>query len=110
MQITTRSSGRIAIIELEGRFDANTIAPVKQQLERASEGGLVIVNLSGVHFVDSAGLSALISALKRCRQAGGDLHLSNLQQPVRIIFELTKLQRAFETFDTEAEAVTAFSS
>jgi anti-sigma B factor antagonist len=110
MRITTRSSGPVTILELDGRFDANTAAPVKQQLDRASEGGRVIVNLSGVHFVDSAGLSALISALKRCRLIGGDLRLSNLQQPVRIIFELTKLQRAFETFDSEAEALRAFSA
>src|SRR5215216_1140963 len=100
MRITTRSSGQIAILELAGRFDANTATPVKQQLDRASEGGRVIVNLAGVHFVDSAELAALIGALKRCRQIGGDLHLTNLQQPVRIIFELTKLLRAFETFDS----------
>ena len=110
MQITTRSKGQIAILELDGRFDANTAAPVKQQLDRASEGGRVIVNLSGVQFVDSGGLATLVGGLKRCRQNGGDLYLCGLQQPVQIIFELTKLQRAFDTFASEAEAINAFST
>jgi anti-sigma B factor antagonist len=108
MEIKSSARGSVTVIELSGRFDANTMPQVKRELERATTAD-VVVNLSGVHFIDSAGLSALISALKRCRQAGGDLRLSNLQQPVRIIFELTKLQRAFEIFASESEAVAAFA-
>ena len=108
MEIKSSSRGAVAVLELTGRFDANTMPQVKKELERITAAN-VAVNLAGVHFIDSGGLSALISALKRCRQAGGDLHLSNLQQPVRIIFELTKLQRAFEIYPSEAEAVAAFA-
>src|ERR671929_137943 len=56
----------------------------------------VVVNLAGVKFVDSTALAALVRSMKRCRQQGGDLHLCGLQQPVRIIFELTRLDRAIE--------------
>lgn len=109
MEIKSQSRGSVVVLELSGRFDANTMPQVKKELERVAAPDIV-VNLSGVHFIDSGGLSALISALKRCRQAGGDLHLSNLQQPVRIIFELTKLQRAFEIFADEKEAIAAFAA
>lgn len=107
MEIILRSRGAITVLELNGRFDAHTVPQVKKELERAS-GPNIVVNLSGVHFIDSAGLSVLVSGMKRCRQDGGDLHLCGLQQPVQIIFELTKLYRAFETFSDEREAVAAF--
>jgi anti-sigma B factor antagonist len=107
MEIKTHTRGAVAIVELHGRFDANTMPQVKQALERAATAR-VIVNLADVHFIDSSGLSALIGAMKRCRQGGGDLNLCCLQQPVRIIFELTKLDRAFEMFATEKQAVAAF--
>jgi anti-sigma B factor antagonist len=65
----------------------------------------VVVNLSGVTFIDSAALSALVSGLKRCRMGKGELYLCCLQQPVRVIFELTRLNRAFTIFEEEAIAV-----
>ena len=54
-------------------------------------------------------LSALVEGMKRSRQLEGDLRLCNLQQPVRMIFELTRLDRAFEIFSSEEEAIQAFS-
>ena len=64
-----------------------------------------VVNLGGVSFMDSAALATLVLAMKRCRQAGGDLRLCNLQQPVRIIFELTRLDKAFDIYASETEAL-----
>ncbi|MFT7586943.1 MAG: anti-sigma B factor antagonist, partial [Cellvibrionaceae bacterium] len=69
----------------------------------------VIVNLENVVFVDSTALATLVQAMKRCRQLDGDLRLSNLKQPVRMIFELTRLDRAFEIFNLEEEAAGAFN-
>ena len=46
--------------------------------------------------------------MKHCQQKGGNLHLYGLQQSVRIIFELTRLDRAFEIYNEEDEAINAF--
>ncbi len=110
MALKTRSAGSVAILELDGRFDAHVTPPVVQRLEQAASTSpaQVVVNLTGVHFVDSTALAALVKGMKRCRQQNGDLYLCGLQQPVRIIFELTRLDKAFEIYATEAEAVTAF--
>ena len=112
MDLTTRASGSAAILELAGRFDAYVVGPVNESLDQAAAKppAHVVVNLASVNFVDSTALAALVRSMKRCRQQGGDLHLCGLQQPVRIIFELTRLDRAIEIFPDEEQAVKAFGN
>jgi anti-sigma B factor antagonist len=112
MKLQTRSTNDVQILELAGRFDAYEEPPVRQWLDKTSNGAPahVVVDLAKVHFIDSTALSTLVQGMKHCREKNGDLHLCNLQQPVRIIFELTRLDRAFEIFPTEAEAIAAFNN
>ena len=112
MNFESRSAanGDVSVLELAGRFDAYEVSAVKEWLNKVtnSSPAWVVVNLSTVNFIDSSGLAALVQGMKRCRQQDGDLYLCGLQQPVRIIFELTRLDRAFEIFAEENEAVAAF--
>ena len=112
MDILSRYSGNVAILEITGRFDAYETAPVIEWLAQAADTppAHVVVNMSGVQFTDSAALAALVQGMKRYRQQGGDLHLCELQPPVRIIFELTRLDKAFRIFASEDEAVNAFDT
>lgn len=110
MKLTSHSTQNndIAVLELSGRFDAYEEPAVRQWLDQSSRPAQVVVNLNGVNFIDSTALSTLVQSMKHCREKNGDLHLCNLQQPVRVIFELTRLDRAFEIFPSESEAVAAF--
>ncbi|MEI7643166.1 MAG: STAS domain-containing protein [Chloroflexales bacterium] len=107
MQQVSRSINDVAVLELSGRFDSHAAPAVSAWMDSVTgrQPARVVVNLSGVHFIDSAALSALVSGMKRCRTGKGELYLCCLQQPVRIIFELTRLNRAFTIFDEEAIAV-----
>jgi anti-sigma B factor antagonist len=100
----------VSVAQIEGRFDAHVAPTVSAWLSKAASHpqAQLVINLAGVRFVDSAGMSALVSGMKRCRQQGGDLHLCAMQEPVQIIFELTRLNRAFPIFASEAEAIAAF--
>ena len=98
--------GQVAVLELSGRFDSYTAPAATEWLDRAP--AQAVVNLAGVEFMDSTALATLVQGMKRRRQQGGDLRLSNLQRSVRMIFELTRLDKAFEIFSEEAEAVRAF--
>jgi anti-sigma B factor antagonist len=112
MEIKSHTAGDIVVMELEGRFDAYSAPQANEWLEEAITNRRppnVIVNLENVVFVDSTALATLVQAMKRCRQLDGDLRLSNLKQPVRMIFELTRLDRAFEIFNLEEEAAGAFN-
>lgn len=109
MKMKWRAIAKIAVLEPVSRFDAHEAPAVVEALEDAQKAGFkdAVVNLNQVNFMDSTALAALVQGMKRCRQAGGDLHLCCLQQPVRIIFELTRLDKAFDIYETESEALRA---
>ena len=110
MEINHRISNGVDILELEGRFDAYEVPTVVKWFDDNSSAKNVVVNLNGVGFIDSSGLSTLVKGLKRCRQNEGELYLSNLQQAVLIIFELTRLDKAFKIFESETDAIDSFSN
>lgn len=112
MTFNERSIDGVAVLEVSGRFDAHMTPRVAAWLVRVAEQppGRAVVDLTAAIFIDSAALTALVSGMKRCRQVGGDLHLSGLNGPVKVIFELTRLNRAFTVYPTIAEAVAAHRS
>jgi anti-sigma B factor antagonist len=110
MEMKQLEAEQVAILELTGRFDAYVAPPIADWLDKATNAApaRIIVNLAKVNFIDSTGLATLVQGMKRSRQHGGDLYLCNLQQPVRVIFELTRLNKAIQIFDTPDEALKAF--
>lgn len=107
---TTRKINNIHIIELNGRFDANITPRVKAWLTTQLDNGAnkILINLSGVNFIDTRAISILVTGLKKCTQVGGDLRICALQQPVQIIFEMTHLNRIFTTYSNEESAIDSF--
>ncbi len=108
MELETLEQDNVQILKLNGRFDAYGAPQVVKWFDEnlSPEHNKIVVDLGGVNFVDSTALAALVQGMKRARQANGDLRLCNLQQPVRIIFELTRLDKAFDIFTTQADALT----
>lgn len=110
MQYLEESYGGITVLRLWGRFDAHNIDNVRTYMEKNTAVSQLVINLAGVNFVDSTALSTLVQGMKWMRQRGGDLHLAALQQPVHIIFELTRLDKAFPIFPDVAAAAEAFGT
>jgi anti-sigma B factor antagonist len=110
MSFTTHARDDVAVIEIGGRFDAQSAPAIAECLEHitATTPGRVVVNLADAAFLDSSALAVLVRAVKRCRMRGGDLRLCGVQPSVRLIFELTRLDRAFDMFADEDEAVRSF--
>ncbi len=107
METQVEHTERLTILSLSGRFDAHTAPQVRDTLLRLLDEGHhhILVDMARVNFVDSTGLSTLVGGMKRCRQAGGDLSLMQIQPPVRIIFELTRLDKAFEIYPDRETAL-----
>ena len=106
MNFRKRTVETVTVVELFGRLDAHQCQKLDAQLAaELTLSGHTVMNLSQVHFIDSTGLSLLVRLMKHHREASGDMVICALQQPVRIIFELTRLDRVFGIYATEAEAI-----
>lgn len=107
MEMIREQINGTTVLQLSGRFDAYAASPVEEFFQKNHIGPLahVIINLSHVNFIDSTGLSTLIIGMKRCRQQQGDLILCGIQQAVRVIFELTRLDTVFTMADTQEDAI-----
>ncbi len=100
----------VPVIKLSGRFDAEAAAFVKAQIANLvnEQHPNLIIDMSQVNFVDSLGLAALVSGLKLCRKNQGVLKLTGLQPNVRLLFEITRLDQAFELYDDLESAFNSF--
>jgi anti-sigma B factor antagonist len=111
MSVACTKENGIGIITLSGPLTAATVEAFREQLAswQASEADVknFVFDLAAVDFMDSAGLGALIAALKRITEHGGDMKLASLQKKPRMVFEITRAYKVFEIYDTVAEAVAA---
>ena len=111
MKTQTKEFEGVPVLELSGRFDAHTVPEVSDWIKvKMADQPQLAIDLVNVTFVDSAALATLVQGMKQCREQDGDLLLCRLAQPVRIIFELTRLDRAFAIFDSVPEAVASLNS
>lgn len=112
MNFHSRSVDNITLLDISGRVDVTNSGDLKQKLAQISgrHSTQVIVNLANVSFMDSSGLAVLVQGMRRCREYGGDLLLCSPPKPVRMIFELTRLDKALQIFDFEYEAIARFQA
>ena len=88
------------------RLDVKTVPEFREEIGRVVESHTkVILNMELINFVDSTGLGALMSCIRRLNQKGGGLRLVALQQQVTAMFRLVRMHKIFDTFDTVGEAL-----
>jgi len=109
----TKKNG-IGVVKVECSLSAATVDAFREQLAdwQDRERSIVnfVVDLQEVDFMDSAGLGALIAALKRVTEHGGDMKLACLQKKPRMVFEITRAHKIFEIYNNVDDAVRAFSA
>lgn len=109
MSITYRHEDIFTIISMSGRFDAIGTREFKKIISELMETGKmrIILDMTQVHFVDSSGMGALIGSLRGIVKEGGSLRIAGLTPEVHTIFELTRLHRIFDIFETTQAAMSA---
>ena len=101
----------VHVITLGERLDAFSAPALRQQIEELLNEGAnrFVVDLSDVPFFDSATMAVFVNALKKARQAGGDVKLVwPREEAARRIIHLTKFDRVFDLADSAYEARLAF--
>jgi anti-anti-sigma factor len=113
MQIDIFNRGNATVVAPEGpRLDAEVAGVFRAALMSLIDGGRgnLVVNLNSVDFIDSSGLGALVSALKRLKQSGqpGDIRLAHVKPPVQGVLEIIRLHRVFSRYGSVDEAVQSY--
>jgi anti-sigma B factor antagonist len=110
MQLTSESIGNVAVCTVAvEELDASNAGEFKRDMASVLEANdKVVLDLSRVRFVDSSGLGAFISCLRKLNAKGGDLKLSGMSIAVRGVFELVRMHRVFDILPTRDDAVHAF--
>jgi anti-anti-sigma factor len=88
------------VIQFNGILDSTRTQELRDRIHQGIDQGAktILVDLKEVSFMDSSGLGALVTALKAVRAAGGKLCVCSVNEQVRILFELTSMDRVFEIF------------
>jgi anti-sigma B factor antagonist len=107
---TRQAENGVTVVAPTGRLDVAGAPTLKEAISETVKNGhpKVVIDLEGVSFVDSTGLGSVIAALKQIRSSEGDLRLAAPNQQVRVVLELTTLDRVFPYFATVEEALTGF--
>lgn len=95
------------VIAPEGEIDLHSSALVREQLDPVIEAKRpkVIVDLSGVSYVDSSGLAVLIESMQRVQSYHGIFALCGLRESVQHIFAIARLDQVFSIFPDQAAAL-----
>lgn len=110
MEISSKQRDGLTVIAITGSIDALTADQVTQHFDQELESGntRLVVDLSGVDFMSSAGLRAMLASLKQSRQAGGDLCLAAPQADVERILKMSGFTSILKTYASVDEALADF--
>jgi anti-sigma B factor antagonist len=100
------------VVELHEKIlDARSSKEFRREIEKELDTRKqVVFDLSTLTFIDSSGLGTLLSCLRQVSNNGGDLKLCALTTQVRAVFQLVRMHRLFDIYETRAEAIQAFRS
>ena len=110
MKLHTQDIANVLLIHIAGRVDSLTAKPFEDILLPLLNGCTgemqkVLLDLSGVHYMNSAGLRVLMLALRQCQKQQGAIVLAALQPFLQDVFKITRFDTLFRVFATVQEAL-----
>jgi anti-sigma B factor antagonist len=114
MQISQQRYENVKVLALSGRIDNGTSDSFKTGLgshvaQCRAGGDRLVLDFSGVDYISSVGLRALMLAARQSRSQGGTIVMAALQPVVREIFEISRFNMVFDCFGTVREALAKLS-
>ncbi len=118
MIVTISSDGPIKVVafeaDMEGEkgvdVDLDTSPKLREKLLQLTneKEKAILVDLSNVKYMDSSGIATLVEALQKVGKYGGRLKLTNLRDAVQDVFQLSRLDKVFDIYETYEDARNAF--
>jgi anti-sigma B factor antagonist/stage II sporulation protein AA (anti-sigma F factor antagonist) len=110
MECRAQEMANVLLVQVEGRIDHTTAKAFEDALLPLLDGCIarrqkVVLDLSGVAYMSSAGLRVLTLAAKHCRQQGGDIVIAALQPLLQEVFRISRFDTVFKIFKSVPEAL-----
>lgn len=111
MKLSTENIGTVTAITLDMEIlDASNTEEFKQNIFIIFDtNNHFVLNMEKVRFVDSSGCGTLLSCINRIKKTGGKISLCGVQENVRNLFELIRLDRLIDIYKTREAALEAFN-
>ena len=97
------------VLSLRGPLTMENVSPFLNAVRREN-APTMILDFSGVPYLDSSGLGSLVSAYTSCQKAGRRVALTGVNKRVMKVFEITKVEEIFLMFPTLSDALEAFTN
>ena len=115
MNVTSRRFANAVVVLAAGRLDQDTCDAFRGDLlkyveEAAHDGGAIVLDLSSLEYVSSAGLRCFMLASRQAKAQHGRIFVAALQPMVAEIFQISHFNLVFQVFPTVREAVSAVSA
>jgi len=111
VKIQERTMGPVVVLDMEGRLVAGeSQGQLKDKINSLMLQGRVqiLLNLAEVSYIDSTGLGQLVSSYSTVTRYKGQIKLLSLTKKVQDLMAICRLSTVFETFESEAEAISSF--
>jgi anti-sigma B factor antagonist len=110
MSFAIHKEGDVCVVSVEGQLIVGNRQELKQKVLDEIERGerKFLVDFIQTGYIDSSGLGVLVSLSKKIREHGGELRLTNLNEDLKTLFELTKLDTLFQIAETRERALESF--
>lgn len=110
IDINVSAYEQVRLVEVSGRVDSMNANELGSALDTEIDGGhtQLVLDLSSVEYMSSAGLREIVTALKKVKRATGDLRIAQPSDRVREVLEMAGLDDIFMIFNSQAEALSSY--
>jgi len=108
--ISVETLKRVDLVTVSGRIDSDSAPKFDQALKDVMGNGRhnIVLEMTSVNYMSSAGLRAIVSALRECKKNRGDVRISNPSERVSEVLSLAGLDSLFQIFDDSISAVGSY--
>ncbi len=112
MQINRKEQEGIVTLSVSGRLDAVSSVDAEKEFNEVLDAGhdMLLIDLSGLDYISSAGLRVLLVVAKRIQQKGGRVTLAGMVAGVKEVFEISGFSSIFKIFDSLDDAYVFMNS
>ena len=110
MEITTRDVNDVKVVKIEGELDTGSSTEAQQQLDQLREQGAkkILLDMTKLDFISSAGLRVLLATAQELKLDGGDLRVFGLNESVKEAFDISGFSTLLMVLDNEDKALSGF--